>query len=117
MCLHLKKMRASALCCKRKVIKELKPGKRLTKHIQNNVASAMDFCLSRCKMMNGIGALHSPPKRKDATEKNGMLLRSSWCVVLGVFKKKRFKLTQNDIVLGVFLSAISHISAQCKNVF
>lgn len=95
-------MRAPALCCKRKVIKELKPSKRLTKHIQNDVASAMDFCLSRCKMMNGIVALHSPPMRKDATEKNGMLLRSSRCVVLGVFKKIRFKLTQNDIVLGVF---------------
>jgi hypothetical protein len=41
------------------------------------VASAMAFGLCRSKMMNGIVALHSPPMRKDAAEKNGTLLRSA----------------------------------------
>uniref|UniRef100_A0A7N2KSH4 Uncharacterized protein n=1 Tax=Quercus lobata TaxID=97700 RepID=A0A7N2KSH4_QUELO len=41
-----------------------------------DVASAMGFGLCRSKMMNGIVALHSPPMRKDAAEKNGTLLRS-----------------------------------------
>ena len=45
-----------------------------------NVASAMGFGLCRSKMMNGIVALHSPPMRKDAAEKNGTLLRSAVCV-------------------------------------
>ncbi|WMV14639.1 hypothetical protein MTR67_008024 [Solanum verrucosum] len=31
----------------------------------------MGFGLCRSKMMNGIVALHSPPMRKDAAEKNG----------------------------------------------
>lgn len=44
------------------------------------VASAMGFGLCRSKMMNGIVALHSPPMRKDAAEKNGRLLRSAGCV-------------------------------------
>ena len=45
-----------------------------------DVASAMGFGLCRSKMMNGIVALHSPPMRKDAAEKNGTLLRSAGCV-------------------------------------
>lgn len=45
-----------------------------------DVASAMGFGLCRSKMMNGIVALHSPPMRKDAAEKNGRLLRSAGCV-------------------------------------
>nr|CAA49287.1 unnamed protein product [Oenothera berteroana]prf//1916398A orf577 gene [Oenothera berteroana] len=45
-----------------------------------DVASAMGFCLCRSKMMNGIVALHSPPMRKDAAEKNGRLLCSAGCV-------------------------------------
>nr|ULQ69748.1 cytochrome c biogenesis FN [Mayaca fluviatilis]ULQ69779.1 cytochrome c biogenesis protein ccmFN [Mayaca fluviatilis] len=45
-----------------------------------DVASAMGFGLCRSKMMNGIVALHSPPMRKGATEKNGTLLRSAGCV-------------------------------------
>lgn len=45
-----------------------------------DVASAMGFGLCRSKMMNGIVALHSPPMRKDAVEKNGTLLRSAGCV-------------------------------------
>nr|UPH84022.1 cytochrome c maturase subunit Fn [Garcinia mangostana] len=44
------------------------------------VASAMGFGLCRSKMMNGIVALHSPPMRKDAAEKNGTLLCSAGCV-------------------------------------
>nr|UDH53997.1 cytochrome c biogenesis Fn [Hemerocallis citrina] len=45
-----------------------------------DVASAMGFGLCRSKMMNGIVALHSPPMRKYAAEKNGTLLRSAGCV-------------------------------------
>lgn len=45
-----------------------------------DVASAMGFGLCRSKMMNGIVALHSPPMRKDAAEKNGTLLCSAGCV-------------------------------------
>nr|VDD23998.1 unnamed protein product [Brassica rapa] len=45
-----------------------------------DVASAEGFGLCRSKMMNGIVALHSPPMRKDAAEKNGTLLRSAGCV-------------------------------------
>ena len=45
-----------------------------------DVASAEGFGLCRSKMMNGIVALHSPPMRKDAAEKNGRLLRSAGCV-------------------------------------
>nr|QKI31997.1 cytochrome c biogenesis FN [Ombrophytum subterraneum] len=45
-----------------------------------DVASAMGFGLCRSTMMNGIVALHSPPMRKDAAEKNGTLLRSAGCV-------------------------------------
>jgi hypothetical protein len=44
------------------------------------VASAMGFGLCRSKIMNGIVALHSPPMRKDAAEKNGRQLRSAGCV-------------------------------------
>ncbi|KAJ0781179.1 putative cytochrome c assembly protein [Helianthus annuus] len=40
----------------------------------------MGFGLCRSKMMNGIVALHSPPMRKDDTEKNGRLFRSAGCV-------------------------------------
>lgn len=45
-----------------------------------DVASAMGFGLCRSKMMNGIVALHSPPMRKYAAEKNGTLLCSAGCV-------------------------------------
>ncbi|KAL8101444.1 hypothetical protein AgCh_033368 [Apium graveolens] len=45
-----------------------------------DVASSMGFGLCRSKMMNGIVALHSPPMRKDAAEKNGTLFRSAGCV-------------------------------------
>jgi hypothetical protein len=45
-----------------------------------DVASAMGFGLCRSKMMNRIVALHSPPMRKDAAEKNGTLLCSAGCV-------------------------------------
>nr|AUD39190.1 cytochrome c maturase subunit Fn [Craterispermum sp. 1 Eriksson et al. 999] len=45
-----------------------------------DVASAMGFGLCRSKMMNGIVAGHSPPMRKDATEKNGTLFRSVGCL-------------------------------------
>nr|UJP68135.1 cytochrome c biogenesis FN [Merremia hederacea] len=45
-----------------------------------DVASAMGFALCRSKMMNGVVALHSPPMRKDAAEKNGTLFRSVGCV-------------------------------------
>ncbi|RWV90140.1 hypothetical protein BHE74_00019993 [Ensete ventricosum] len=45
-----------------------------------DVASAIGFSLCRSKMMNGIVALHSPPMRWDASEKNGTLLRSAGCV-------------------------------------
>nr|XP_016479174.1 PREDICTED: probable cytochrome c biosynthesis protein [Nicotiana tabacum] len=45
-----------------------------------DVASAMGFGLCRSKMMNGIMALHSPPMRKDAVEKNGTRFRSFGCV-------------------------------------
>nr|AUD39214.1 cytochrome c maturase subunit Fn [Guettarda scabra] len=45
-----------------------------------DVASAMGFGLCRSKMMNRIVALHSPPMRKDAAEKNGTLFRSVGCL-------------------------------------
>nr|AUD39229.1 cytochrome c maturase subunit Fn [Retiniphyllum pilosum] len=45
-----------------------------------DVASAMGFGLCRSKMMNRIVALHSPPMRKDAFEKNGTLFRSVGCL-------------------------------------
>nr|YP_010569334.1 cytochrome c biogenesis FN [Ipomoea batatas]BEK77093.1 cytochrome c biogenesis FN [Ipomoea trifida]DAZ87236.1 TPA_asm: cytochrome c biogenesis FN [Ipomoea triloba]UZC79309.1 cytochrome c biogenesis FN [Ipomoea batatas]BEK76961.1 cytochrome c biogenesis FN [Ipomoea batatas]DAZ87138.1 TPA_asm: cytochrome c biogenesis FN [Ipomoea batatas] len=45
-----------------------------------DVASAMGFALCRSKMMNEVVALHSPPMRKDAAEKNGTLFRSVGCV-------------------------------------
>ena len=45
-----------------------------------DVASAIGFGFCSSKMMNGIVALHSPPMRKDAAEKNGTLLRSAGCV-------------------------------------
>nr|AUD39197.1 cytochrome c maturase subunit Fn [Pentas lanceolata] len=45
-----------------------------------DVASAMGFGLCRSKMMNEIVAGHSPPMRKDATEKNGTLFRSVGCL-------------------------------------
>ncbi|VFQ62495.1 unnamed protein product [Cuscuta campestris] len=40
----------------------------------------MGFALCRSKMMNGVVALHSPPMRKDAAEKNVTLFRSVGCV-------------------------------------
>nr|YP_010838111.1 cytochrome c biogenesis Fn [Apostasia shenzhenica]WGF19846.1 cytochrome c biogenesis Fn [Apostasia shenzhenica] len=45
-----------------------------------DVASAMGFGLCRSIIWNRIVALHSPPMRKDAAEKNGTLLRSAGCV-------------------------------------
>ncbi|KAK4364410.1 hypothetical protein RND71_015768 [Anisodus tanguticus] len=43
-----------------------------------DIAGAMGFGLYRSKMMNGIVALHSPPMRKDAAEKNGTLVSLYW---------------------------------------
>ena len=79
--------------CLRKVdLWRTKGGRKVEKGVQElnashlvciyagDVASAIGFGLCRSKMMNGIVALHSPPMRKDAAEKNGMLLRSAGCV-------------------------------------
>nr|AUD39183.1 cytochrome c maturase subunit Fn [Coptosapelta flavescens] len=65
-----------------------------------DVASAMGFGLCRSKMMNGIVALHSPPMRKDAAEKNGTLFRSVGC--LG-----------SRITSELFTLKFKHVGAKC----
>nr|YP_010707942.1 cytochrome b biogenesis FN [Helicanthes elasticus]WCQ87289.1 cytochrome b biogenesis FN [Helicanthes elasticus] len=65
-----------------------------------DVASAMGFGLCRSKMMNGIVALHSPPMRKDAAEKNGTLLRSAGCV-------------GSRITSELFTLKFKHVGAKC----
>ena len=65
-----------------------------------DVASAMGFGLCRSKMMNGIVALHSPPMRKDAAEKNGTLLRSAGCV-------------GSRITSEFFTLKFKHVGAKC----
>ena len=65
-----------------------------------DVASAMGFGLCRSKMMNGIVALHSPPMRKDAAEKNGTLLRSAGCV-------------GSRITSELFTLKFKHVVAKC----
>nr|UXC96451.1 cytochrome c biogenesis FN [Amorphophallus albus] len=65
-----------------------------------DVASAMGFGLCRSKMMNGIVALHSPPMRKDAAEKNGTLLRSAGCV-------------GSNIRSSLFTRSFKHVGASC----
>nr|AUD39232.1 cytochrome c maturase subunit Fn [Sabicea diversifolia] len=56
-----------------------------------DVASAMGFGLCRSKMMNRIVALHSPPMRKDAAEKNGTLFRSVGCRITSELFTLKFK--------------------------
>ncbi|KAL6000407.1 hypothetical protein ACLOJK_024102 [Asimina triloba] len=63
-------------------------------------ASAMGFDLCRSKMMNGIVALHSPPMRKDAAEKNGTLLRSAGCI-------------GSRITSELFTLKFKHVGAKC----
>lgn len=65
-----------------------------------DVASAIGFGLCRSKMMNGIVALHSPPMRKDAAEKNGTLLRSAGCV-------------GSNIRSSLFTRSFKHVGALC----
>nr|YP_011014914.1 CcmFn [Hancornia speciosa]WQB60285.1 CcmFn [Hancornia speciosa] len=65
-----------------------------------DVASAMGFGLCRSKMMNEIVALHSPPMRKDAAEKNGTLFRSVGC--LG-----------SRITSELFTLKFKHVGAKC----
>nr|YP_010977924.1 cytochrome c biogenesis FN [Paeonia suffruticosa]WOA00837.1 cytochrome c biogenesis FN [Paeonia suffruticosa] len=65
-----------------------------------DVASAMGFGLCRSKMMNGIVALHSPPMRKDAAEKNGTLLRSAGCA-------------GSRITSELFTLKFKHVGAKC----
>nr|YP_010254516.1 CcmFN [Suaeda glauca]QTZ98236.1 CcmFN [Suaeda glauca] len=65
-----------------------------------DVASAMGFGLCRSKMMNGIVALHSPPMRKDAAEKNGTLLCSAGC-------------GGSRITSGLFALQFKHVGAKC----
>ncbi|GAB2236483.1 hypothetical protein Droror1_Dr00028127 [Drosera rotundifolia] len=65
-----------------------------------DVASAMGFGLCRSKMMNGIVALHSPPMRKDAAEKNGTLLCSAGCV-------------GSRITSELFTLKFQHVGAKC----
>nr|AHX81345.1 cytochrome c biogenesis FN [Licania alba]AHX81356.1 cytochrome c biogenesis FN [Leptobalanus sprucei] len=65
-----------------------------------DVASAMGFGLCRSKMMNGIVALHSPPMRKNAAEKNGTLLCSAGCV-------------GSRITSGLFTLKFKHVGAKC----
>nr|QOS02853.1 cytochrome c maturase subunit Fn [Neolamarckia cadamba]WJK71491.1 cytochrome c biogenesis FN [Uncaria rhynchophylla] len=65
-----------------------------------DVASAMGFGLCRSKMMNRIVALHSPPMRKDAAEKNGTLFRSVGC--LG-----------SRITRLLFTLKFKHVGAKC----
>lgn len=61
-----------------------------------DVASAMGFGLCRSKMMNGIVALHSPPMRKDAAEKNG----TPGCV-------------GSNIRSSLFTRSFKHVGASC----
>nr|AUD39219.1 cytochrome c maturase subunit Fn [Jackiopsis ornata] len=65
-----------------------------------DVASPMGFGLCRSKMMNRIVALHSPPMRKDAAEKNGTLFRSVGC--LGSRKTSK-----------LFTLKLKHVGAKC----
>nr|AUD39209.1 cytochrome c maturase subunit Fn [Deppea grandiflora]AUD39215.1 cytochrome c maturase subunit Fn [Hillia triflora] len=65
-----------------------------------DVASAVGFGLCRSKMMNRIVALHSPPMRKDAAEKNGTLFRSVGC--LG-----------SRITRLLFTLKFKHVGAKC----
>lgn len=65
-----------------------------------DVASAMGFGLCRSKMMNGIVALHSPPMRKDAVEKNGTLFCSVGCV-------------GSRITSELFTLKFKHVGAKC----
>jgi len=65
-----------------------------------DVASAEGFGLCRSKMMNGIVALHSPPMRKDAAEKNGTLLCSAGCV-------------GSRITSELFTLKFKHVGAKC----
>ncbi|KAL8113489.1 hypothetical protein AgCh_020709 [Apium graveolens] len=51
-------------------------------------------------MMNGIVALHSPPMRKDAAEKNGTLFRSTGCV-------------GSRITSELFTLKFTHVGAKC----
>ena len=65
-----------------------------------DVASAMGFGLCRSKMMNRIVALHSPPMRKDAAEKNGTLFRSVGCLGSRITSK-------------LFTLKLKHVGAKC----
>nr|UXD79020.1 cytochrome c biogenesis FN [Schisandra repanda] len=65
-----------------------------------DVASATGFGLCRSKIRNGIVALHSPPMRKDAAEKNGTLLRSAGCV-------------GSRITSELFTLKFKHVGAKC----
>nr|AUD39212.1 cytochrome c maturase subunit Fn [Glionnetia sericea] len=65
-----------------------------------DVASAMGFGLCRSKMMNRIVALHSPPMRKDAAEKNGTLFRSVGCLGSRITSK-------------LFTLQFKHVGAKC----
>ncbi|KAK4368642.1 hypothetical protein RND71_012434 [Anisodus tanguticus] len=65
-----------------------------------DVASAIGFGLCRSKMMNGIVALHSPPMRKDAAEKNGTMFRSVGCV-------------ESRITSELFTLKFKHVGAKC----
>nr|USM75159.1 cytochrome c biogenesis FN [Chimaphila umbellata] len=65
-----------------------------------DVASAMGFGLCRSKIMNGIVALHSPPMRKDAAEKNGTLFCSAGCV-------------GSRITSELFTLKFKHVGAKC----
>nr|AUD39224.1 cytochrome c maturase subunit Fn [Paragenipa lancifolia]AUD39227.1 cytochrome c maturase subunit Fn [Pavetta abyssinica] len=65
-----------------------------------DVASAMGFGLCRSKMMNRIVALHSPPMRKDAAEKNGTLFRSVGCLGSRITSK-------------LFTLKLKHMGAKC----
>nr|AUD39204.1 cytochrome c maturase subunit Fn [Boholia sp. Bicknell 1561A] len=65
-----------------------------------DVASPMGFGLCRSKMMNRIVALHSPPMRKDAAEKNGTLFRSVGCLGSRITSK-------------LFTLKLKHVGAKC----
>ncbi|CAN4093745.1 unnamed protein product [Withania somnifera] len=60
----------------------------------------MGFGLCISKMMNGIVALHSPPIRKDAAEKNGTPFRSIGCV-------------GSRITSVLFTLKFKHVGAKC----
>nr|YP_010934692.1 CcmFn [Rhodiola juparensis]WKV26776.1 CcmFn [Rhodiola juparensis] len=66
-----------------------------------DVASAMGFGLCRSQIL--FGALHSPPMRKDAAEKNGRLLRSAGCV-------------GSRITSELFTLKLKHLGAKCYPV-